>query len=36
MEKKTFPPLHFRGKNNLLSLEGRETSSPSLPLEGGD
>ena len=23
MEKKTFPLLHFRGKNNLLALEGR-------------
>jgi len=23
MEKKTFPLFHFRGKNNLLALEGR-------------
>jgi len=22
-EEKTFPLLHFRGKNNLLALEGR-------------
>jgi len=36
MEEKTFPLLHFRGKNNLLALEGTKTSSPSLPLEGGD
>ncbi len=36
MEKKTFPLLYFRGKNNLLALEGRETFPPSLPLNGGD